>query len=34
MLERIKAEIGQLGSFRMAINGEYAAMVAKLVVRE
>jgi hypothetical protein len=34
MLESIKAQIGQLGGFRMTINGEHATMVVELIVRK
>jgi hypothetical protein len=34
MLKRIKAKISELGSFRMAINGEHATMVVELIVGE
>ena len=32
MLEGVEAEIGLAGSFRMAVNGDYAALFAELGV--
>ena len=31
MLQRVQAEIGELGRFRMAVDGDYAALFAKFV---
>ena len=34
VLERVKPQVGQLGSFRMAIDGKHAAVVVQLVIRK
>jgi hypothetical protein len=34
MLERVEAQVSELGSFGMAVNGKNPAMVVELVVRE
>ena len=34
MLQRVQAEIGQLGRFGMAENAEYAAVIVEVIVFE